>query len=116
MLNAIDSSHATCLKFREGALVPASLYTSFKMMPALRDLNISQCGVFELPDEIGDVLTLRRLDVTNNKLTKLPEAIGKLENLEALLATKNNVSTLPGELVTGIMVQELDLSKHFVQW
>ncbi|KAK9705407.1 hypothetical protein RND81_07G054500 [Saponaria officinalis] len=51
----------------------------------LRTLNLSDCGIDVLPDNVGDLIHLRFLDLSKNySLVAVPESITKLSNLQLL--------------------------------
>ena len=52
----------------------------------------------ELPEEIGDIQTLRRLDLSSNAITELPPQLASLPNLRILDVSVNNIGELPPAL------------------
>ncbi|KAF4404432.1 hypothetical protein G4B88_014888 [Cannabis sativa] len=73
----------TFLILRQGkssaVCVDSSVFLSLKH---LRSLNLSNCGLKSLPENIGSLIHLRYLEVTNNPLVKLPDTICDLCNLQ----------------------------------
>ncbi|KAF4354821.1 hypothetical protein F8388_018025 [Cannabis sativa] len=73
----------TFLILRQGkssaVCVDSSVFMSLKH---LRSLNLSNCGLKSLPENIGSLIHLRYLEVTNNPLVKLPDTICDLCNLQ----------------------------------
>ena len=51
-----------------------------------------------LPEDIGQLLSLRRLEAQENQLNQLPTAIGMLSRLERLDLVRNRLSVLPVEI------------------
>jgi internalin A len=58
-------------------------------------LNLAGEGIFELPEEIGQLTNLQALKLQDNQLTSLPDSIAKLINLERLDLGGNNLTSLP---------------------
>ncbi|KAL9227671.1 hypothetical protein vseg_003333 [Gypsophila vaccaria] len=51
----------------------------------LRTLNLSDCGIDVLPDNVSDLIQLRFLDLSKNySLVAIPESMTKLSNLQVL--------------------------------
>lgn len=57
--------------------------------PTLQSLDISQCGLTELPASMAAMTALRTLNVAHNALVTLPRALGALPALEALCVDGN---------------------------
>ena len=65
----------------------------------LEILDLSYCGLTELPDSIGDIKRLRHLILRENDLSELPESIGQCENLQLLDVSHNvHLKKLPKEI------------------
>lgn len=69
---------------------------SFASMAALARLDLSACGLAELPAGLLALSALRALDVSRNKLTALPPDIGRLASLRVFTADDNALTTVPG--------------------
>ena len=52
--------------------------------PNLKELDLSDINLTELPVEIGKLKNLQTLYLSDNKLIELPKEIGKLKNLQIL--------------------------------
>ena len=74
------------------------------------ELDLSNKGITELPDEIGDMITLKTLNLSYNNITNLPSSICKLSNLEKLLLTRNKIVRLPVGMGSLKKLKILDLS------
>lgn len=71
-------------------------------------LDLSHCGLNEIPSDIGMLTELRVLELSNdrlnskeatqNRLITLPKEIGKLENLEELGLFSTGIQHLPAEI------------------
>ena len=62
--------------------LPAELWS----LAGLRELDLHDCGLHTLPEEIGGLVGLRALSLRYNRgLTALPAGLGGLRNLEYLL-------------------------------
>ncbi|XP_078356094.1 uncharacterized protein LOC144640907 isoform X1 [Oculina patagonica] len=75
-------------------------------------LNLTYCGLTELPTRIERLTNLTKLNVSYNKLMKLPESIGVLVNLLHLFANNNQLSLLPASMKRLAKLQELDLRNN----
>ena len=68
---------------------------------ALRDLDLTNNNIEELPESLGELTCLKALWLTSNKLKTLPNSVGNMKNLEELYANQNRLKKLPdsfGEL------------------
>ena len=63
-------------------------------------LNLSQCNLSSLPDELGDLIWLEEINLRGNQLTSLPPSISKLKNLEYIDCSHNSFTAIPEELTT----------------
>ena len=83
-------------------------------------LDLSRCGLSNLPNTLAEVDNLLVLDLGNyfrsvrggkNAFTKLPDSITHLTNLQALSLYKNPISILPGSVENLTSLQSLGLSR-----
>ncbi|XP_020997303.2 putative disease resistance protein RGA1 isoform X1 [Arachis duranensis] len=71
------------------------LFLAFK---CLRVLNLTDLGMKNLPDSIGELKSLRYLDLSHNNMKKLPKSIGKLKHLQTLILSHcHQLRKLPSE-------------------
>ena len=85
-------------------------------------LDLSDWGLTELPDTIGELTALESLDLSGNDLTELPATIGQLQNLTSLVLGRwdkekseskgNQLSALPPEIGQLTNLSQLDLSSN----
>lgn len=61
-------------------------------------LDLSLCGLTELPEEVFELRNLRRLALYRNNLKNLPPTIGLLKNLTYLDAENNSLSDIPEQI------------------
>ncbi|SNR14349.1 leucine-rich repeat domain-containing protein [Tenacibaculum jejuense] len=59
------------------------------------DLSTREKTLVSLPNEIGNILSLKKLDLRINKINSLPVSIGNLANLEELYVQNNELIELP---------------------
>ncbi|KOM49981.1 hypothetical protein LR48_Vigan08g080800 [Vigna angularis] len=64
-----------------------SSFLSFSV-PCLCDLDISFCNLLQIPDEIGNLRSLKLLNLGGNKFVTLPSTIKQLSNLRCLNLTQ----------------------------
>ncbi|XP_022854712.1 putative disease resistance protein RGA1 [Olea europaea var. sylvestris] len=68
----------------------------FSCLKCVRVLIASDCGLEELPQEIGKLIHLRYLDLSSNPIRGLPETLCDLYNLQTLdLRSCDDLSALP---------------------
>jgi len=84
------------------------------LLTSLLTLNVSQNRLKELPPALGQCAMLISLDCNDNALTTVPAAIGCLTELAKLLLYKNSISSLPAELCKCIKLEELNLFNNKV--
>jgi len=58
-------------------------------------LDLSECEVEEVPEEVFNLIHLEELSLAGNNLTEIPDAIGNLESLEKLQLSGNRLRHLP---------------------
>lgn len=67
------------------------------------NLDLGDCGLEELPAEVGSLTNLISLNLNGNRLKKLPPEIGNLTRLRDLNLNNNFLSELPAEI--GLMTR-----------
>lgn len=78
----------------------------------LRNLDLSQNRIRELPFYIGQFANLKQLHIASNVLESLPDDIGLLKNLEVLNVSDNQLRSLPESFVGLCSLKNLDLSRN----
>lgn len=78
----------------------------------IRELNLNDCKLENLPDSIGELVHLRCLKITLNNLTSLPKSIGKLTNLKELDIGNNQLLSVPDSIGLLTNLRELNLSSN----
>jgi Leucine-rich repeat (LRR) protein len=68
----------------------------------LKTLQLRDCGLIELPEQIGELIHLEVLDIGGNKLSSLPDFLGNLTNLKRLILPEK-------ELVSDLIYASEDL-------
>ncbi len=63
---------------------------------SLANLNLSSCGLAQLPATVSSLSSLRILRLSHNRLTALPPELSALTALEVLAADHNLLTALPG--------------------
>lgn len=61
---------------------------------SLKILEVSNCGVRTIPENIAELRALQRLELDGNKLKSLPGAMEKLEQLESLNLSRNELKQI----------------------
>ncbi|KAI8571172.1 hypothetical protein RHMOL_Rhmol01G0097900 [Rhododendron molle] len=78
----------------------------------LKELNLKDCHLSYLPDEIGNLISLRTLDLAQNNLNTLPDGICDLTCLKRLRLDDNNVSHLPSGIGMLTSLESLNLERN----
>ena len=102
------------------------ILTPEELLKLLRDakrlhweaLNLTECGIDSLPDELSELSNLRFLalnniywdDILENGFTKLPDSIGNLINLQELDLSRGSIRVLPDSIGNLTNLHKLDLS------
>lgn len=76
----------------------------------LECLLATYSGLCKLPDNIGNLKSLKYLDISASNITTLSNSIGELTNLEALDLSFNEIQQLPSEFIKLTKLSSLDLS------
>jgi Leucine-rich repeat (LRR) protein len=74
------------------------LIPQIKEIPNLRDVNISDNRLNEVPDEIGALNSITSLDARNNNIQTLHNGVGNLINLETLYLDSNKITDIPASI------------------
>lgn len=88
--------------------------TVLAQLTALRDLDLSSCGLQALPEEIAALPDLESLRLGNNSLEALPPQIGGCRALARLDVSSNRLLALPPELVQLARLQRVDAKNNFI--
>ena len=61
-------------------------------------INLQNKNLARIPDNIGEITSLKSLNLDNNSIEEIPKSIGSLNNLTFLSLERNSIQTLPTEL------------------
>ncbi|KAG6526781.1 hypothetical protein ZIOFF_016782 [Zingiber officinale] len=87
--------------------IPLSLFAS---MPHLTYLDLSNCGITNLPKEICSLTELQYLNLSSNPITRLSAKFGCLIKLEYLLLRYTNLEIVPNGTISNLsMLKWLDI-------
>lgn len=75
-----------------------------------KKLDLSNRGITELPNEIGELTWITSIDISYNNIRELPASIIQLQNLKTLLLVRNNISRLPNGIGQLKNLRTLDVS------
>ncbi|XP_052170596.1 disease resistance protein RPV1-like isoform X2 [Diospyros lotus] len=64
----------------------------------LKILHVEDCSLIQLPEEIGNMISLTRLSIFGSKFGCLPKSICNLTKLEILMIASPRLSNLPSEV------------------
>lgn len=75
-----------------------ALPVSIKNLTALQELNLMWNQIAKLPEELGELTSLKKMVLSGNKLMSLHASIGNLKSLELLKMDHNRVEKLPSSM------------------
>lgn len=78
-------------------------------------LGLANCDLMRLPDDIGNLNSLKDLFVKYNKLTTLPNSIGNLKALKRVSFKNNQLTILPDIFVNLDSIRELTISENQIK-
>jgi len=73
-------------------------------------VDLSNKGIEEIPEEIGELTWIKSLDLSYNNISELPPGFCNLVNLERLLILRNKISRLPVGFGSLSKLKMLDIS------
>ncbi|XP_035685162.1 leucine-rich repeat protein SHOC-2-like [Branchiostoma floridae] len=77
---------------------------------ALQELNISNCNLVNVSEEIGLMVNLTHLDLSRNKIEDLPDELCNITSLRCLSLQDNKLSNLPVRISNLLSLEYLDVS------
>ena len=78
-------------------------------MSGLKELDLSNNKLEEIPESISNMTSLEKLSLNRNVITNLPETIGDMQSLKILELWDNELETLPDEIKDLKTLQELEM-------
>eukprot|EP00850_Spirogloea_muscicola_P011471 SM000071S21095 [mRNA] locus=s71:323765:328953:- [translate_table: standard] len=84
-------------------------------MDELVDLNLAGNTITSLPEAIGKLTSLRRLGLAGNRLRQLPASIGQLTYLQGLWLHSNLLQEVPSEIGRLLRLRILDLDGNLLE-
>lgn len=88
----------------------------FKNLPFLEELNLDNCGLDSLPDEIGNLKNLKLLNISNNNITVLPETLRLLKNINYIDLSNTKIKRLPTWLIELKTLSKIKLSNTSMEY
>ncbi|MDJ1183337.1 leucine-rich repeat domain-containing protein [Roseofilum casamattae] len=95
----------------------AAYYAALEKIEQAREsratkLDLSNMGLTELPDAIGQLVHLQELELEVNQLRSVPEGLGQLVNLQRLNLSGNELRSVPESLGQLVNLEWLHLSSN----
>lgn len=84
-------------------------FTGIETLKHLVELDLSYNQIGQLPDSIGELVSLEVLDLTSNRLEGLPNRIGELVRLVQLELESNQITSIPLNIGQLCQLQTLNL-------
>jgi leucine-rich repeat protein SHOC2 len=94
---------------QEGGVYLQSIPDQIVDLIFLKKLYLQYFYFKSLPDSIGNLINLEELYLSDNHLTELPESIGNLKNLKTLDLSSNRITKLPESIGNLKNLKSLDL-------
>lgn len=83
-----------------------------KLANSLRSIDLSGNKIREMPEFIGEFVSLKHLIFENNLLMSLPSEIGRLIKLETLTLSNNRLTSLPEDINRLSALRNVNLSSN----
>ncbi|KAJ6373352.1 hypothetical protein OIU76_027650 [Salix suchowensis] len=88
----------------------AALPNIIDNLSCLRTLKLANCGIEEVPSNIGKLIHLRHVDLSNNEIKELPEEICELYNIQTLdVSDCSELEKLPDNIGRLIKLRHLSV-------
>ena len=81
-LSCLESLNLSSIPFKNDKLGP--MIKPLGTLPALSNLDLSDCKISKIPDEMLGLEKLKSIDLSRNKLKKVPTKLNQLPELESL--------------------------------
>jgi leucine-rich repeat protein SHOC2 len=86
-----------------------------KGFKTLELFTLQKCGLESLPENIGNLQSLKTLHFPENKITSLPKSIGQMDSLLSLMLYQNEVRELPKEIFNAKNLIYLDFYYNHIK-
>ena len=78
-------------------------------------LDLSDCGLMELPESLFELVNLIKLDLSYNEIKEIPEDFSKLVSLVELKLNRNQIQKIPESLFKLVNLKKLYLSNNEIK-
>ncbi|KAJ6373394.1 hypothetical protein OIU76_027687 [Salix suchowensis] len=119
-----DSFHATILSFKklrslivngDPPSMNAALPNLIANLSCLRTLKLANCGIEEVPSNIGKLIHLRHVDLSRNEIKELPKEMCELYNMQTLdVSNCSELEKLPDNIGKLIKLRHLSVDEFHV--
>ena len=93
----------------------STILPSILNLQKLKKLELSNCQITNIPDELIQLSDLVELSLPDNQLESIPKVIFRLERLKRLNLSKNEIDELPTEINNLKQLEHLTLSSNLLQ-
>lgn len=90
-------------------------FSGLKMHKKINYINLDNCELTVIPEEVFKFSNLSALSLDNNCLTTLPDSITNLRNLKRLYLSNNKIKTLPSIMGDLISLESIYLSYNQIE-
>ncbi|KAF2076004.1 hypothetical protein CYY_002711 [Polysphondylium violaceum] len=114
--NGVNSKDGKSIKIENTKIKQSNgpgLFKSLKESGGLEKLTIKSCRLKVLPNEISQLINLKKLYIEDNKIQEVPN-LESLENLEELVLTNNEISRFQVSISKLLSLRVLDLSSNIL--
>ena len=82
------------------------------LLSEITELKLTDFGLSELPDSLGQLTKLISLDLSNNQIMQLPVSLGNLTELRSINLSRNQLTSLPDSFGQLSQLRALDISHN----
>ena len=113
-LNSASEVHHLELYFEyDDEPIPINFHAGlFKHFVNLRVLNLSQCGLTTIPEDVWELTELQVLYVNNNDICEISPKIKNLTNLQHFNCEENELTTFPVEICQLTKLSEFEFGDN----
>lgn len=87
-------------------------YSSLGLLTNLTRLNLSNCQLSSLPNEVGLLTNLERINLRQNRLTEFPSQLLSLIKITDIDLDTNNIKEFPNEISNLKLLNNIDLDDN----
>ncbi|GAA6101602.1 leucine-rich repeat-containing protein 1 [Tachysurus ichikawai] len=98
----------------EELLLDANQLRDLPKLHRLEELDVGNNDLYNLPETIGCLVSLKDLWLDGNQLNELPKDLGSMKNLLCLDVSENKLEHLPEEMASLLLLTDLLVSQNLI--